>query len=381
MQSDPKIPPLCQNGSLVRASSEGLVLGNGTVIKTILVTGGCGFIGSHMVIMLCKNYPSLNVINLDRLDYCACLENVREVAAFPNYKFVKGDILSVDLVNYILKFHRVDCVMHFAAQTHVDNSFGNSLNFTETNITGTHVLLESCRLHKIKRFIHVSTDEVYGETKELENVETTASLTPTNPYSASKAGGELLVQSYIKSFGLPAIITRGNNVYGPHQYPEKMIPKFICLLEEGKPCCIHGNGENRRCFMYVSDAIRAFLIILLHGGLGEIYNIGTQFEISTKKAAEYLIRQYGYVEPQNDTQVNPYYIQYVEDRTFNDCRYRICNRKIKALGWEPLVSWEEGIATTIEWYKKHRFRFQGLEQALEPHPREGRRSDFGLYCV
>ena len=261
-------------------AAEGISTEDGTVIRNILVTGGCGFIGSHVIAKLIERYGNkIEIFNLDILDYCASPENVSSVSCLPNYHFVRGDISSVDLVNYVLQAHQIDTIIHLAAQTHVDNSFGNSLSFTETNVRGTHVLLESARLHQVSRFIHVSTDEVYGETGEKMNSEE-AILAPTNPYSASKAGGELLVQSYIKSFGFPAIITRGNNVYGPHQYPEKIVPKFICRLEQGKKCCLHGTGKNQRSFLYVTDVAEAFACILIKGKLGEIYNVGTEFEIS-----------------------------------------------------------------------------------------------------
>jgi UDP-glucose 4,6-dehydratase len=179
-------------------------------------------------------YPQYKIVNFDKLDYCASLKNIEDVTAYPNYTFVKGDICSSDLVNYVLRTEKVDTIMNFAAQTHVDNSFGNSFLFTETNILGTHVLLEAAKVRKVKLFLHVSTDEVYGEGDESGRASDEGTiLEPTNPYAGSKAGAEFLVKAYHRSFGLPIIITRGNNVYGPHQYPEKLIPKFINLLMRG----------------------------------------------------------------------------------------------------------------------------------------------------
>eukprot|EP01135_Chromosphaera_perkinsii_P012003 Nk52_evm11s2568 gene=Nk52_evmTU11s2568 len=360
---------------------KGIEIGDGTVLRNILVTGGCGFIGSHVVVRLLREYgEAIELYNLDILDYCASMENVREVAHLSNYHFIRGDIGSIDLVNYILKEHHIDTILHFAAQTHVDNSFGNSLSFTSTNVTGTHVLLESARLHNhLRRFIHVSTDEVYGESHQDEQQANTeeAVLRPTNPYSASKAGGELLVQSYMKSFHFPAIITRGNNVYGPHQFPEKLVPKFICLLEQGKKCCLHGTGENQRSFLYVDDVAAAFQRILTHGKIGETYNIGTDFEISNRAVAESLIRLY-----RGPRAVVEDHIEYVEDRLYNDTRYRISSEKIHELGWRPRVGWEEGLKKTIAWYKDCRFRYfksEELQAALVAHPNEGRKSDFGLF--
>jgi len=210
------------------ASVELALAGDGDgdyVPKNILITGGAGFIASHVVILMVKKYPQFKIVNFDRLDYCSCLENLDEIKDFPNYKFVKGNICSSDLVSYVLHAEEIDTIMHFAAQTHVDNSFGNSFQFTQNNILGTHVLLESAKVAGIKRFIHVSTDEVYGEQRlDQEAMSEEQVLEPTNPYAATKAGAEFLAKSYHRSFGMPVIITRGNNVYGPHQFPEKIIP-------------------------------------------------------------------------------------------------------------------------------------------------------------
>jgi len=236
-----------------------------------------GFIASHVVIRLVKEHPDCNIVNFDMLDYCSCLANLAEVATLPNYKFIKGDITSSDLVSYVLKEQNIDTIMHFAAQTHVDNSFGNSFQFTHNNIYGTHVLLEAAKMYGgIKRFIHVSTDEVYGEgeSHETEPMNEGHILEPTNPYAATKAGAEFLAKSYRRSFGLPLIITRGNNVYGPHQYPEKLVPKFINQLLRGRCVTLHGDGSNTRNFLYVKDVARAFETILFKGKEGEIYNIG-----------------------------------------------------------------------------------------------------------
>ena len=209
--------------------------------KNILITGGAGFIASHVVILFVKKYPHLKIVNFDRLDYCSCIENLDEMKAYPNYKFIKGNICSSELVSYVLEAEKIDTIMHFAAQTHVDNSFGNSFQFTQNNILGTHVLLESAKVAKVARFIHVSTDEVYGEQHmDQEAMDEEQVLEPTNPYAATKAGAEFIAKSYHRSFGMPLIITRGNNVYGPHQYPEKLIPKFINQLTRGRQVTLHG---------------------------------------------------------------------------------------------------------------------------------------------
>ena len=233
--------------------------------KAILITGAAGFIASHVANRIVRLYPQYKVVVLDKLDYCSNLKNLDAARAYPNFKFVKGDIASADLVNYVLLTEGIDTIMHFAAQTHVDNSFGNSFEFTKNNIYGTHVLLESCRVAgTIRRFIHVSTDEVYGETSAdaLVGNNEGSRLLPTNPYSATKAGAEMLVMAYGQSYNLPYITTRGNNVYGPNQFPEKLIPKFLLLAMEGKNLPIHGDGSNVRSYLYCEDVAEAFDVVL-----------------------------------------------------------------------------------------------------------------------
>lgn len=325
--------------------------------KSILITGGLGFIGSHVVTQLVQK--SYHIVVLDKLDSCASLKNLASV----KYKIncIIGNITNKKLIDNLFQEYRFDTVLHFAAQTHVDNSFGNSFTFTKTNVLGTHVLLEASKLayqaQILKRFIHVSTDEVYGETSSTMTEDSI--LKPTNPYAASKAGAEMLVQSYYISFGLPIIITRGNNVYGPHQYPEKMIPKFINLLARDKHCCLHGDGSHRRSFLYVTDVARAFVILLEKGNIGEIYNIGTDFEISNKNTASDLIRL---MNKSSDM------IEYVADRAFNDQRYSIDSSKLHSLGWQPEITWDEGLRQTIDWYLTHQDYWPGLESVLVPHP-------------
>eukprot|EP00605_Chrysophyceae_sp_TOSAG23-4_P000677 GSChrysophyteH1.ASY1.ANO1.761.1 assembled CDS len=307
--------------------------------KNIMITGGAGFIASHVVILLAKKYPQYNIINYDRLDYCSCIENLEEVENLPNYKFIKGNICSSELVNYVLETENIDTIMHFAAQTHVDNSFGNSFQFTQNNIMGTHVLLESAKIAKIKRFIHVSTDEVYGEQqKDQAAMDEEQILEPTNPYAATKAGAEFLAKSYLRSFDFPLIITRGNNVYGPHQYPEKLIPKFINQLKRGRKVTLHGTGANMRNFLYVEDD---------------------------------LIKLSGYSGKEEEM------MTFVEDRFFNDLRYHINSDRLFELGWEEQVSWEDGIRLTHDWYIKNAHRYGDIESALVAHPRAG--LDKGAY--
>eukprot|EP00560_Eucampia_antarctica_P006756 CAMPEP_0197825850 /NCGR_PEP_ID=MMETSP1437-20131217/2881_1 /TAXON_ID=49252 ORGANISM="Eucampia antarctica, Strain CCMP1452" /NCGR_SAMPLE_ID=MMETSP1437 /ASSEMBLY_ACC=CAM_ASM_001096 /LENGTH=343 /DNA_ID=CAMNT_0043426031 /DNA_START=14 /DNA_END=1045 /DNA_ORIENTATION=+ len=336
------------------------------VPKNIFLTGGAGFIASHVAILLCQKYPQYNIIVYDKLDYCACLENLCDLRDLPNFKFVKGDISSSDLCNYVFETEKIDTVMHFAAQTHVDNSFGNSFAFTTSNIYGTHVLLESAKnCETIRRFIHVSTDEVYGEGEDFDAkpMDEEHVLEPTNPYAATKAGAEFLVKSYHRSFKLPCIITRGNNVYGPHQFPEKLIPKFINQLLRDRPVTLHGDGSNTRNFLFVEDVARAFDVILHKGEVGMIYNIGGDNEVSNVNVAKSLIKLMGKSDREEEL------ITFVPDRTFNDLRYTINSGKLHELGWREEKNWEVGLAETVAWYTRYTCRYGNIDAALVPHPR------------
>ncbi|XP_065858785.1 trifunctional UDP-glucose 4,6-dehydratase/UDP-4-keto-6-deoxy-D-glucose 3,5-epimerase/UDP-4-keto-L-rhamnose-reductase RHM2-like [Euphorbia lathyris] len=332
--------------------------------KKILITGAAGFIASHVTNRLIKDYPNYKIVALDKLDYCSNLKNLNPSRSAPNFKFVKGDIASADLINHLLIDEDIDTIMHFAAQTHVDNSFGNSFEFTTNNIYGTHVLLEACKVTKrIRRFIHVSTDEVYGETDmetDIGNPEA-SQLLPTNPYSATKAGAEMLVMAYHRSYGLPTITTRGNNVYGPNQYPEKLIPKFILLLMKGEQLPIHGNGSNVRSYLHCDDVAEAFDVILHKGAIGHVYNIGTKRERSVLDVANDVCGLFG-KDPEKA-------INFVQDRPFNDQRYFLDDQKLKKLGWQERITWEQGLKTTIEWYKKNPDWWGDVSAALHPHPR------------
>ncbi|ELP85275.1 DTDP-glucose 4,6-dehydratase, putative [Entamoeba invadens IP1] len=331
----------------------------------ILITGGAGFIASHVVIHFVTKYPQYQIVNVDKLDYCSSLKNLEEIENAPNYKFYIADITDPHTMQKIFDMEHVDTVLHFAAQTHVDNSFGNSFQFTHNNIYGTHVLCEVAKNSKVKRFIHVSTDEVYGQV--IGNAATENSLlNPTNPYSATKAGAEFIAKAYYQSFGLPLIITRGNNVYGPHQFPEKLIPKFITLLDRGLNCSIHGSGEEKRSFIFISDVVAAFDLILREGVIGETYNIGTDREISNLEVAQHLLNIFAV--PKADQEGRIYH---VENRCFNDQRYTLDISKLKALGWAPTVGFEEGLKLTVDWYLSHKKNWERTDEALVPHPRFG----------
>ncbi len=313
----------------------------------ILVTGGCGFIGSNFINYIIPKYPNYKIVNLDILYYCADKNNIhKKVQQNPNYEFIKGNINDVNLLNYIIKNKQIDCIIHFAAQSHVDNSFDDSLQYTEDNIKGTHTLLEVVRKSKRKiKFLHFSTDEVYGESQLQEQPKHEMSiLCPTNPYAASKAAAEMLVNSYLHSYRLPCIITRCNNVYGPNQYPEKLIPKFIQQLQNNQKCTIHGDGSSLRSFIHAYDVATAVDVILHKGVIGEIYNIGSEpdQEKSVLEVTKMLIKKI-----KKSDLIEPY-VEYVTDRPFNDKRYFITNQKLKELGWKQTISFEKGIQELLK---------------------------------
>ena len=317
---------------------------------TLLVTGGCGFIGSNFINIMMEKMEFINVINIDALYYCADEMNVNaEIRNSHRYKLLKGNICSMYLMSFVFEKYKPTHVIHFAAQSHVQNSFTDALQYTNDNIVGTHTILEAMRLYgsHVKKFIHVSTDEVYGESN-IDSHETSKTeqsiLCPTNPYAATKGAAELLAQSYYHSFKLPIIITRGNNVYGPNQYNEKVIPRFISQLNDNKPVTIQGDGSCLRSFLHVKDTAYAFLCILEKGSIGEIYNIGCDegMEYSVLDVAKILIKRI------KNTEEYDKWIEYVTDRPFNDKRYYISNDKLKKLGWDITISFSDGIKDLLE---------------------------------
>ena len=319
-------------------------------VNALFVTGGAGFIGSNFINYFCEKYPQVKVINFDTLYYCADINNINQkVQESENYTFIEGNLQSYDLLKYVFQNNKISHIIHFAAQSHVQNSFSDSLQYTKDNILGTHNLLEINRLYnkELVKFIHVSTDEVYGESmldaNEKHKTEQSV-LCPTNPYAATKAGAELIAQSYNHSFNMPIIISRGNNVYGPNQYPEKLIPRFINLLKEGKKVTIQGDGSCVRAFLHSYDTARAFETILLKGKIGEIYNIGCDecMEYSVLDVAKMLIKKI-----KNSDNFEEW-IEYIEDRPFNDQRYYISNKKLKDLGWDIQINFMDGIQQLID---------------------------------
>lgn len=313
----------------------------------LLVTGGCGFIGAAFCRKILKQHPYFTLVNIDYLYPCSTVAADLTVSN-GNYFFVKGDIKNKDLLDSILSKHSINVVVHFAAQSHVDTSFTNPMIYTQDNVIGTHTLLEACRTYgKIKRFIQISTDEVYGENIQGNKMAFTeiSLLKPTNPYAASKASAEMLVHSYIHSYNLPAIVIRSNNIYGPGQYPEKVVPKFMFQLMDDKKLTLQGSGNQLRSFLYIDDAVDAVLCVMFQGDIGEIYNISSVDEISIRDLAKSML---AVVKP-NDSLDD--WITYIEDRNFNDKRYWIESEPLKALGWKQQWNLTSGLKETIEWFK------------------------------
>ena len=310
----------------------------------LLVTGGCGFIGSAFCRRLRRQHPYLTLVNIDKLYSCSTISPDLTTSS-ENYFFVKGDIADTKLVESLIETYRIDTIVHFAAQSHVDTSFTNPMMYTQDNVFGTHSMLEAARkIGGINKFIQISTDEVYGE-NTLGVFTETSLLKPTNPYAASKASAEMFVHSYLHSYNIPAIVIRSNNVYGPGQYPEKVIPKFLFQLMDGLKITIQGSGHQLRSFLYVEDAVDAMLCVLFQGKVGEIYNISSKDEISIRGLAEMILYK---LKPGSIPEDN---ITYVEDRNFNDKRYWIESEPLFKLGWKPQWTLDKGLENTIEWFK------------------------------
>ncbi len=312
------------------------------------MTGGCGFIGAGFCRRIQKQHPYMTLINIDKLYPCSTAATDLTTSS-GHYTFVKGDIADTALISKVLEDYKIDTIIHFAAQSHVDTSFTSPMTYTQDNVIGTHSLLEAARTYgHLKKFIQISTDEVYGENASHTSDAFTESslLKPTNPYAASKAAAEMFVHSYLHSYNLPAIIIRSNNIYGPGQYPEKVIPKFFFQLADNQKLTLQGSGHQLRSFLFLEDAVDAILCVLFQGEVGEIYNISSPNEISIKELAKRMIHALKPGESVDDM------ISYVEDRNFNDKRYWIESEPLAKLGWKPQWTLEHGLAQTLEWYKQ-----------------------------
>ena len=309
----------------------------------ILVTGGAGFIGSCFVRLALQ--PSVEILNVDKLTYAGNLENLAPVAGQPNYRFVKGDICDLDLVHRLFEDEKPDAVVHFAAESHVDRSIFSPQPVFETNLRGSFNLLEAMRAQRVGRFIHVSTDEVYGSLEAPLEADENFPLQPSSPYSAAKAGSDLLALGYFKTYKLPVIVTRASNNYGPYQFPEKLIPLMISNALEDKPLPIYGDGLQVRDWLHVEDHCRALLSILEKGRDGEIYNIGGNRSLPNKSVVEKILAITG--KPAS-------LMQSVADRPGHDRRYALSSEKLRReTGWVPQVDFERGLAATVDWYRAH----------------------------
>ena len=307
----------------------------------ILVTGGAGFIGSNFIRYLLNQYPDYEVINLDKLTYAGNPENLKDLKENRRYTFVKGDICNPKAVDRLAA--RVDVIINFAAESHVDRSILQAGQFVRTDVYGTYVLLEAARKHQHRRYLQISTDEVYGSTEQGAFSETDP-LDPSSPYAASKASGDLLVLSYCRTYGLPALITRSSNNFGPYQHPEKLIPLFLTNALEDRPLPLYGDGKNVRDWLYVLDNCEGIDRVLHKGQEGEIYNIGSGAEKENRVIAELILRALD----KPDT-----LIQNVQDRLGHDRRYALNSEKVRTLGFNPRSSFEEGLSQTIQWYREN----------------------------
>jgi len=307
-----------------------------------LVTGGAGFIGSNFIHYLLAKYPDCEVINFDKLTYAGNLDNLKDIANDHRYSFVKGDICDPKAVEDAVS--RLGCdgvIVNFAAETHVDRSILSAGSFVQTDVYGTYVLLEAVKKFKLSRFLHISTDEVYGSIERGSFTEE-SSPHPNSPYAASKAGGDMIVRSYFKTYDLPVIVTRSSNNYGPNQYPEKVIPLFITNVLQGKKPPLYGDGKNVRDWLYVMDNCEAIDLVLHKGKEGEAYNIGGESERQNIEITRFILKELG--KPED-------FIEYVKDRPGHDRRYSLDCSKVKKLGWSPKTKFEEGLKRTIAWYR------------------------------
>lgn len=327
--------------------------------RNILITGGAGFIGSHVVKHFVEKYPIYKIVVLDKLTYAGNLDNLRDVESCPNYTFVKGDICDIKLVSTLLEEHQIGGIIHLAAESHVDRSISNPFEFAQTNVIGTLSLLQAARCYweslpekyENKLFYHISTDEVYGALPlDGGMFREDTPYAPHSPYSASKASSDHFVRAFHDTYGMPTVISNCSNNYGPKQYPEKLIPLFIKNICEGKPLPVYGKGENVRDWLYVGDHARAIDLIFHDGKAGDTYNIGGNNEWTNIDLIKVLIKE---VDSQlgNEEGHSLPLITYVTDRAGHDLRYAIDSSKLqRELGWQPSLQFEEGIKLTVAWY-------------------------------
>ena len=326
-------------------------------MKSILVTGGAGFIGSNFVRYMVNKYSDYKIVVLDALTYAGNRENLQDLEGKPNYEFHHGNICDREIVDKLTT--KCQVIFNFAAETHVDRSILEAGSFIQTDVVGTFILLEAAKKHKINRYIQISTDEVYGSIEDGSFSETSP-LRPNSPYSASKASGDLLVRSYHKTYGLPTIITRSSNNYGPYQYPEKLIPLFITNAIDNLPLPLYGDGKNVRDWLYVLDNCEALDVVLHQGKDGEVYNIGGGNEMENIRITHLILELLG--KPKS-------LIKPVEDRLGHDRRYSIKMDKVKQLGWKPRHNFDQALPETVQWYKENEVWWRHIKEKQEAFKR------------
>ncbi len=320
-------------------------------MRSLLITGGAGFIGSNFVHHILDKYADYKVVVYDKLTYAGNLDNLRDVADDPRYRFVRGDICDMEHLDQVVREHAIDNIVNFAAETHVDRSILEPGSFIRTDVYGTHVLLEAVRKFGLERIVHISTDEVYGSVLEGSSVETDR-LLPNSPYSASKAGGDLMCRAYHATYGVPVVITRGSNNFGPYQYPEKVIPLFITNALDDKPLPLYGDGLNVRDWLYVLDHCEAIDLMLHKGQDGENYNVGSDNELTNLRLTEMILELTG--KPKS-------LVEFVEDRPGHDRRYSLDSTKIRQLGWRPRHDFAEALEGTVRWYSENRWWWEKIK--------------------
>lgn len=326
-------------------------------MKTVLVTGGAGFIGSHFTRRLLASYPDYNVRVLDALTYAGNRANLADLEANPHFTFVHGDVRDKEAVNQVMA--GVQYVVHLAAETHVDRSIVDPEAFITTDVYGTYVVLEAAKAAGVERFVHISTDEVYGSI-EKGCFKETDPLLPNSPYSASKAGADLLTRSYFQTYRLPVLVTRGSNTFGPNQYPEKMIPLFVTNALEDKPLPVYGDGLQVRDWLYVEDHVHAIDVVLHRGLVGEAYNIGGDNERTNVELTKLILNSLG--KPES-------LINHVQDRPGHDRRYALDTSKLRGLGWEPAADFEQAIHKTVQWYARNRDWWEQIKRHQSEYTR------------
>ncbi|WP_054949162.1 dTDP-glucose 4,6-dehydratase [Numidum massiliense] len=322
----------------------------------LLITGGAGFIGSNFIHYMCEKYPSYTLVNYDKLTYCGNLQNLTGVAHLPQYTFIEGDICDRARVDEVVKQHKIDTIVNFAAESHVDRSIQQADVFVQSNVLGTQVLLEVAKANDIHKFVQISTDEVYGTLGETGYFTETTPYAPNSPYSASKAAGDMLVRSYYSTYGMNVNITNCSNNYGPYQFPEKLIPLMITNALQGKKLPIYGDGKHVRDWLHVYDHCTAIDLVLHKGEPGEVYNVGGHNERHNIDIVTEIVDMLG---------VSPSLITYVDDRLGHDRRYAIDPKKIcTTLGWEQRYTFETGLRETVRWYLDNRDWWEPLKARL-----------------